>query len=257
MTTARPCRRRWLLLLLLALVCGCASQQPAPQMWSASSIANHAQDIKVVNWHDSSRKTKDASVDYVINTINTESVRQMIRVKERVENAAGELRSELLIAEGNEPNGYSFSHKGKQFITINIGMINLLGQDEDATAALIGHELAHLYLDHGRQRRAREENRAITTTILGFALGMVGIPIAAVDFTTNTIGKSFSREEERDADRLGVTFMTGAGFDPWGAAHLQESLGIASSRIRIPFLSTHPSNAERVENMKRLAEGQQ
>ena len=231
-------------LLLVALVCGCASR---PQkVWDAASIANHPQPIIVY---------KDKPNGRIVAGFNTADIRNIISVKQRVENAAGPLRTELLIAEGKEPNGFSFAYHNVSRIGINIGMINLVGDDADAIAALIGHELAHLYLEHGKTRQDREESRIVASNILSIALGMVGIPIPvnATDVASTAVSRTFSREEERDADRLGVTYMAQAGFDPLGAVRLQEKLGAVSAGSMVPFLSTHPASTERVESMKRLA----
>lgn len=231
------------LLLLVALISGCASR---PQrMWDAASIANYPSSFVVF---------KNKPNGKVIAGFNTADIRNIINIKERVENAAGPLRTELLIAEGDQPNGFSFAYHKVSKIGINIGMTNLIGDDADAMAALIGHELAHLYLEHGKVRQNREENRIVASAVLSFALGMIGIPIpvTATDVATTTISRTFSRDEERDADQLGVTYMAQAGFDPWGAVRLQEKLAAISSGSLIPFLSTHPASAERVENMKRL-----
>lgn len=231
-------------LLLVALISGCASSRPQ-RMWNAASIANYPHPFVVY---------KDKPNGKVIAGFHTADIRNIINIKERVENAAGPLRTKLLVAEGDEPNGFSFAYHKVPNIGINVGMIKLIGEDADAMAALIGHELAHLYLEHGKVRQDREENRIVTSTVLSFALGMVGIPIpvTATDVATTAVSSSFSREDERDADQLGVTYMTQAGFDPWGAVRLQEKLGAASSGSLVPFLSTHPASAERVENMKRL-----
>lgn len=214
-------------------------------MWDAASIANYPHPFVVF---------KDKPNGKIIAGFNTAEIQNIIDIKERVENAAGSLRTDLLVAEGNQPNGFSFAYHKVSKIGINVGMIKLIGDDADAIAALIGHELAHLYLEHGKMRQSREENRVATSTALSFALGMVGIPIPAqvTDVATTAVSRTFSREEERDADQLGVTYMTHAGFDPLGAIRLQEKLGAVSSGSFIPFLSTHPANAERVENMKHL-----
>jgi len=187
--------------------------------------------------------------------INMADIQQMIRIKEQVENAAGSLHTVLLLADGNEPNGFSFVSQHGPAIAVNIGMVNLIGQDVDAMAALIGHELAHLYLNHGRFRQDREESRMAASVTLSFALGMIGIPIPleVTDVATTSVSSKFSREEERDADRLGVEYMVRAGFDPFGSVRLQEKLGASSSANLLPFLSSHPSSTERVDSMKRLA----
>ncbi len=231
-------------LLLVALISGCASSRPQ-RIWSAASIASYPHPFVII---------KDKPNGKVLAGFNTDDIKNIISIKERVENAAGPLHTELLIAEGDEPNGFSFAYHKVPNIGINVGMIKLIGDDADAMAALIGHELAHLYLEHGKMRQEREENRIVASTVLSFALGMVGIPIPApaTDAATTAVSRTFSREDERDADRLGMTYMAQAGFDPQGAVRLQEKLGAIPSSSTVPFLSTHPASAERVENMKRL-----
>lgn len=198
---------------------------------------------------------KDKPGGEITASFNMADIQQMIRIKEQVESVAGSLQAGLFLAEGNEPNGFSFVSRYGPCIAINIGMVNLIGQDGDAMAALIGHELAHLNLNHGRLRQDREENRMAASVALSFALGMIGIPlpVEVTDVATTSVSSKFSREEERDADRLGVKYMVQAGFDPLGSVRLQEKLGAASHGALLQFLSSHPSSAERVENMKRLA----
>lgn len=229
-------------LLLVALVSGCASR--APKLWDASSVANVQQPVILF---------KDKPNGKIFAGVRTDDVRNMIGIKNRVENAAGQIRIELLISDSEEPNGFSAEIHGKQIIGVTVGMINLIGQDADAMAALIGHELAHLYLEHGKQQQSREEDRVVTSVILGFALGMVGIPMGPADLATTAVSRSYSRDDERDADRVGVEYLSQAGFDPCGAVRLQEKLAVASSGSMLAFLNTHPANAERVENMKKLA----
>ena len=232
-------------LLLAAILSGCASRA-APRLWDAASIADYPNPVVLF---------KNKPNGKVVAGVYTADVRNMIRIKEQVENAAGPIRVGLLVEDGGKPNGFSFIMHGQPKIAVNIGMINLLGQDADAMAALMGHELAHLYLEHGNLRRNREGNRMMSSIALSFALGMIGIPapVEVTDVATTAVANTFTREEERDADRFGVNYMTRAGFDPWGAVRLQEKLRAVAGSSRIPFMSTHPSNDERIENMKRLA----
>ena len=234
------------LLLLLILVAGCASRAPArtQRVWDASSIANYSHPIYFF---------RDEPSGKVIAAVTAADIKNMISVKDQVENVSGPIRAKLLVSESTVPNAYSMQIQGKHMIAVNIGMINLIGQDADAMAALMGHELAHFYLNHEKQRQDREGERIANSTILSFAIGMFGVPIGPADFATIAISKSFSREDEREADRVGMELMTTAGFDPCGAVRLQEKLATASSVSKLPFLSTHPASAERVENMKKLA----
>ena len=233
------------LLLLAVFISGCTSRA-MPRLWDAASIASYPNPVVIF---------KNKPNGKVLAGVYTADVRKIIRITEQVENAAGTIRVKLLIEDSGEPNGFSFFMHGQPIIAVNIGMINLLGQDSDAIAALMGHELAHLYLEHGNLRRNREENRVMTSVALSFALGMAGIP-APVDLTdvaTTAVSNTFTREEERDADRFGVGYMAQAGFDPWGAVRLQEKLKSVAKGSLLPFLSSHPAGDERIKNMKHLA----
>ena len=81
---------------------------------------------------------------------------------------------------------------------------------------------------------------------------MVGIPMGPDDLVTTAFSISYSRDDERGADRVGVEYMLKAGFDPWGAVHMQNKLAEISSSFMVPFLNTYPANVERVESMKCL-----
>ena len=236
---------RIVFLLFAALLAGCSTSQPQ-RFWDASAMAGLPYPMVTL---------KEKSTGKVSGTIKMADIQQMIQIKEQVESAAGPINAALLLAEGNEPNGFSFLSKQGPIIAVNIGMVNLLDQDKDAMAALIGHELAHLYLNHGRVRRDREENRMAASVALSFVLGAFGVPLPmeVTDVATTSVTSKYSREEERDADKLGVLYMVRAGFDPQGSVRLQEKLGAASGSASLPFLSSHPGSAERVENMKRLA----
>jgi predicted Zn-dependent protease len=63
---------------------------------------------------------------------------------------------------------------------------------------------------------------------------------------------TFSREEERDADRDGLRYAAAAGFDPYGAVRVWERMAAGGERP-VRFLSSHPTSDERVQNMRALA----
>lgn len=233
------------LLLLAALLGGCAASKPM-RVWNASTTIIPPNSVLTFMDHDNGK----------MSAVETERIIRILDIKARIEEAAGPMHADLLIAEGDQPNGYSYVTKYGPRIAVNLGMMEMLGKDDDAMAALIGHELAHLYLQHGRQHQDREKNRITTSVAMVFALGMFGIPmpIDVTDAATTAVTNTYSRDDERAADQLGVEYMVKAGFDPLGSVHLQEKLGAISKGAALPFMSTHPSSNERVENMKRLAQ---
>ena len=115
-------------------------------------------------------------------------------------------------------------------IGINFGMLDLLGLDVHMAAALIGHELGHLKLDHG----ADHENRRRT------------------DMRTAANTK-YSRDNEREADYLGAIWAVEAGYDPQGAVRLQELVYKKTRHLSGGFSGSHPSSIERITKLKSLA----
>ncbi len=231
-----------LILCALLLLSGCAAQ--APLTWRADRIAsNSAAYTRLTN-----------STGETIATIQTARARRLMTIKNRLATASGQ-EAELFVMGGKEPNAASTVSKGRPLVAVNIGMIELMQDDDDAYAAVLGHELAHLALGHRAIREQRESARSMASSILGVALGADGVPGSntIADLGTQVVTTAYSRDEERDADRAGIGYMKRAGFNPQGAIRAWERMSAASSGPMIPFLSSHPQSAERLETMKRLA----
>ena len=178
----------------------------------------------------------------------------LMSVKEKIESIAG-ITTKFMLMEGASPNAFSTRDKsGTAIIGINFAMIDMVGDDQDAYAAIIGHEYAHLTLQHGDTRKSREGVRTGLATVLGFILGRAGIPMGGTiaDLTTSAVSRVYSRDEERDADRTGIDFAARAGYSAEGGIRVWEKMA-SKAGASIPFLATHPASAERVENMRVLA----
>jgi len=136
---------------------------------------------------------------------------------------------------------------GQVFITA--GLYRLFTAS-DQLAAVLAHEIAHVAARHSAQRIAKSK---LTNGLLNAV--MVGSGDATVTQITALAGQlvnmKFSREDEVEADRLGVFFMTDAGYDPKGMVELMEVLEKAGNGARIPeFFSTHPSPDNRIEKIR-------
>ena len=109
-------------------------------------------------------------------------------------------------------------------------MLDMLGLDVHMAAALIGHELGHLKLDHGEDHKTQ---------------GRADIRTAG-----NT---RYSRDNEREADYLGTIWAVEAGYDPAGAVRLQELIYKKTRHLSGGFSGSHPSSVERITILKSLA----
>jgi len=228
---------------LIILLSGCATQRP---LWEADKIAYSS--FSHLNLTDQKGK--------VYATVKPSDVRVAIAAKNKVESVAGQIHAQFWIDSEEKPNAYAWYKNGQPSIAINLGMLRILGEDEEAYAALYGHELAHLYLDHGAKGAKRNSAKQAGSVALGLALGLAGIPGGGTiaDVATTAIANVYSRDDEREADAQGMTYILQAGYDPYGAVRMQEKLKGAGGGALIPFLSSHPSGDERIKEMTKLAE---
>ncbi|MBI5897944.1 MAG: M48 family metalloprotease [Rhodocyclales bacterium] len=230
-----------------------------PQKPSASTP--HQTSVEMVFWRFSDLAGVDQravllrSSKGVYGTIDTAVVRRMLEIGERMfRNDQSGSHPELVLLASGGVNGFAF-HAGEQAtIAVSRGMIDLLANDDDAWAALIGHELAHLRLEHIRKRIDRRQRDETLSSVAGAMLSAIGLPFAslATDVTATLADRAFSRDDERDADRVGMEYMRQAGFDIEGAVRLQQKLLHAGADGPLSFLSTHPGGEERITNLRRL-----
>jgi predicted Zn-dependent protease len=137
-------------------------------------------------------------------------------------------------------------------VAITRGMMRFLKSD-DELAVVLAHEMAHAYRGHMDYLRAR------------YALGLL-LAIPAMIFGGEVAGqaalllvdaatKRFDRDQEREADLFGLTWMHRAGFDPSVAKDLFRRMAIEMPEsTEQGFLSSHPTSAERFLSMERIAE---
>ena len=131
-------------------------------------------------------------------------------------------------------------------------------QTETGVAVVMGHEVAHALADHGAQRMS-----AGTLQQLGAVAGNVAIKDPQKRNTFNqaygigsTVGVMlpFNRSHETEADRIGLQIMAIAGYNPDEAAELWKRMKAKSGNQAPPeFLSTHPSNDTRINNLTNWA----
>ncbi len=182
-------------------------------------------------------------------------LRRILTAGEKIVTAAGDGQSPELVLIGSRGiNAYAFVDGGRPTIAITLGMVRLLAADDDAWAALIGHELAHLRLDHLRGMKDRRGKAELTSSLAAVILSAVGLPFAslATDASTALADRAYSRDDEREADRIGLEYMRKAGVAGAGAIRLQQLLLNTGNPAAIPFLGTHPGGEERIENLRNL-----
>ncbi len=135
-------------------------------------------------------------------------------------------------------------------MTIYTGIIEKLKLSDDEIAQIMGHEIAHALLGHGRERMSRamamQGGMALGSIVAGQDLSALG-PVADIALTLPN-----SRTGESEADRYGIELAARSGFDPRAAVRLWEKMSAASGNGPPQFLSTHPSPDNRIQTLNAL-----
>jgi predicted Zn-dependent protease len=133
------------------------------------------------------------------------------------------------------------------------GIIDKLRLTDDEIAAVMGHEIAHALREHGRDRQSKAAATGLASQLGGAALSAwLGVDVRGA---TNAAGQllvlKFSRDEEREADLVGLDIAARSGYDPRAGIALWNKMAVLNqSGAPIELLSTHPGGSERIEQIE-------
>ena len=136
-------------------------------------------------------------------------------------------------------------------IIVYSGLIDRLQLTDDELAAVLGHEIAHALREHSREAMSRayatELARQGAVSLLG--LGQTGgqLADAAVQYGMTLPN---SRDNESEADLIGLELAARAGYNPNAAISLWQKMAQASAGASPEFLSTHPSSSTRISGLQ-------
>ena len=140
-------------------------------------------------------------------------------------------------------------------ITFYSGIINKLNLTDDEIAAIMGHEIAHAVREHGRERvsQAMAQNVIANVALAAAGAGSAQSIDAANQIMQYVLVLPNSRQNETEADAIGLEIAARGGYDPRAAITLWEKMSKESKGKNPPeFLSTHPSNENRIKELSAL-----
>jgi len=164
---------------------------------------------------------------------------------------------EVNVQEDKAVNAYCMAG-GK--IMVFTGLLDQVKPTDDELAAVIGHEIAHALREHTREQMSEAYATQIGLLGLAAVVGVTtkdsnkagatlayGAPLAAVALTL-----PHSRRAETEADEIGLELMARAGYNPNAALTLWDKMSKIGGDKPPEFLSTHPADATRIAEIKRL-----
>jgi predicted Zn-dependent protease len=158
----------------------------------------------------------------------------------------------------NSPNVNAFALPGG-YLYVTRGLL-ALANDSAELAAVIAHEMGHVTANHGVQRQQKEAEEAVATKVATDILG--ASPTAKVAVIRGKLRLAqFSRNQELEADAIGIRASGLAGFDPNAAGRFLQSMAAYSDFRAISgatdpsldFLASHPNTPQRIELAHRHA----
>jgi predicted Zn-dependent protease len=152
----------------------------------------------------------------------------------------------------NSPNVNAFALPGG-YLYVTRGLL-ALANDSAEVAAVIAHEMGHVTANHGLQRQKLEAEEELATKVVSDVLGESPTAKAALIRGKLRLAQ-FSRNQELEADALGIQSSGKAGYDPFSAARFLQSMQAyadlrsvtGAADASLDFLASHPNTPQRVE----------
>ena len=135
-------------------------------------------------------------------------------------------------------------------IAFYTGILEQLKLTDDEVAMIMGHEIAHALREHARERVAKQSATRIGVNVISglFGLGSVGDAVLSMGGQLLTL--TFSRQDESEADLVGMELAARAGYDPRAGVSLWQKMTAANKGAPPQWLSTHPSGNNRIKEIQ-------
>jgi predicted Zn-dependent protease len=131
-------------------------------------------------------------------------------------------------------------------MAVYTGILPVAGGDT-GLAVVMGHEIAHAIERHGTEAMTRQYGAALLIQIL-----LEGTAQEWAELGSSLLQLSYGRDAELEADRRGLRYMARAGYDPRAAVEFWTRMAELGGEAPPEILSTHPSNAHRINQIKSL-----
>ncbi|MFM1881212.1 MAG: hypothetical protein RLZZ344_1446 [Pseudomonadota bacterium] len=156
---------------------------------------------------------------------------------------------EVILLRSDQVNAFCMPGGKIAFYT---GILNKLQLNDNEVAAIMGHEMAHALREHARAQMAKSQLTDIGASVLSELLGFGQAGRQVLGYGGQLLGLKFSRDDETDADLVGLDISARAGYDPRSAVSLWRKMQAQSKGAPPQWLSTHPSSGSRIEEISRV-----
>ena len=156
-------------------------------------------------------------------------------------------RWEVNLIESQQINAYCMPGGKIAFYT---GILDQLKLSDDEAAMIMGHEMAHALREHARERIGKTQATGMLASGISQLLGLGSVGDVLANIGTQLAALKFSREDESEADLVGLELAARSAYAPQAGATLWRKMGGASAGSIGKFMSTHPSGPQRVTDLE-------
>ena len=135
-------------------------------------------------------------------------------------------------------------------IAFYTGILDQLKLNDDEVAMVMGHEIAHALREHARERMGKSTATNIGASLLTQLLGLGQIGQTVTNYGAQLLTLQFSRDNESEADLVGMELAARAGYDPRAGVTLWQKMSAANKGAPPQWLSTHPSGSTRIGDIE-------
>jgi predicted Zn-dependent protease len=140
-------------------------------------------------------------------------------------------------------------------IAFYTGILDTLKLTDDEVAIVMGHEIAHALREHGAERAGKTMAANLGVKALELLASVKGYDPNLAGALGGGVAKvgmlKFSRDDETEADVVGLDIAARAGYDPRAGVALWQKMGMASKGAPPQWLSTHPAGSDRIAEIQR------
>ena len=135
-------------------------------------------------------------------------------------------------------------------IAFYMGILQELQLNDDEVAQIMGHEIAHALREHARERMGKSFATRGALELGSALLGLGDLGRVGANVGTQLLTMTFGREDETEADKIGLDMAARGGYNPQAGVSLWQKMGAASKGAPPEWLSTHPSNDTRIRDLQ-------
>lgn len=174
--------------------------------------------------------------------------RNLIPPSARFNEDAKRWRWEVNLVSSKSVNAFCMPGGKIAFFT---GILSALHLTDDEAAMIMGHEIAHALLEHGRARMSEQVLKNVGVGVAAMLLNLGHGSASALSQAADlAVSLPFSRQHETEADLVGMELGARAGYDPRAAVSVWQKMSKLGGKQPPQFLSTHPGHATRIKEIE-------